>query len=355
MAWLPGAIVKSVDRFNPGGSKASLMDRHDAVVNHIAVSDGASLFNYFNQSGNPCSHFYVRKSGNTNGMADFEQYVDTRYRAPAQLEGNHRCISIETQGGVGSDLDNPWTATQVNRLAWILKQCSDLHGIPLQLMPNSLSTSRGLGYHRLGVNPWRVSGGELWSEAYGKVCPGSARVAQQPQILSLAKQGDEVVTPEEIEAIAAKVWAWKVGPTGPAQQSVGNIMFRLDPGATGLGPYVAAQVWDEETTNTRDGSVIKTLDLLRYAHGDSGRAAETLAEGGPINAQLDAIQSTLVDEDMQTDEIATAVTTPLSAETIAGIASAVAAVIPPGEPVTQEALEGALRNVLGSLNDPATP
>src|SRR6266508_4205161 len=101
MAWLDGAIRKEVTRHR------TLMARYDAVVNHIAVSDGASLFNYFNTPGNPTSHFYIRKAGSLGpnaGMADYEQYVDTDFRAPAQLEGNHRCISIETQGGVGADL-----------------------------------------------------------------------------------------------------------------------------------------------------------------------------------------------------------------------------------------------------------
>lgn len=185
MAILTGAIPKIITRHD------TPMARWDAVVNHIAVSNGASLHGYFNQPGNPTSHFYVRRSGPQGadaGMADFEQYVDTRFRAPAQLQGNHRCISIETQGGVGSDLDNGWTVAQVNRLAWIAAECNRLHDIPLALMPNSLPSSRGIGYHRLGVDPYRVSGGELWSESFGKVCPGSARVAQIPTIITLARR-----------------------------------------------------------------------------------------------------------------------------------------------------------------------
>lgn len=201
MAWLTGAIRKEVTRHR------TLMARHDGVCNHIAVSDGLSLFNYFNQPGNATSHFYVRKSGPQGsgaGMADFEQYVDTRYRAPANFEGNHRLVSIETQGGVGSDLNNGWTVAQVNRLAWIAAECNRLHGIPLQAMPNSLPTTRGIGYHRLGVDPYRVSAGELWSSSYGKVCPGSARIAQQPQIITLAKQYANGTTTEDWFSMATK-------------------------------------------------------------------------------------------------------------------------------------------------------
>lgn len=189
MAWLAGAIIKKVTRFNPGGSKARLMERFDGVVEHIAVSNGLSLFTQFNTPGQPSSHFYVRKAGpqgEDTGMADFEQYVDTGYQAPAQLDGNHRMISCETQGGVGADLNVGWTVAQLNRLAWIAWQCSVRHGFPLKAMTTSRPTARGIGYHRLGVNPWRVSDGELWSSANGKVCPGDARVKQIPSIITKA-------------------------------------------------------------------------------------------------------------------------------------------------------------------------
>src|SRR5213596_3707824 len=152
MAWLSGAIVKKVARFNAGGSKAQLMERYDGMVEHIAVSNGLSLFTQFNTPGEPCSHFYVRKAGpqgESAGMADYEQYVDTRYRAPAQLDGNHRMIGCETQGGVGTDLDAGWTVAQINRLAWIAWQCHLLHNFPLQAMYDSRPTSRGIGYHKL--------------------------------------------------------------------------------------------------------------------------------------------------------------------------------------------------------------
>lgn len=164
------------------------MARYDGVCHHIAVSNGASLFNFFNTPGNATSHFYVRKTAPAGAaMADFEQYVDTDLRAPANLEGNHRLISIETQGGVGADLDAGWTQLQLNRIAWIDRMMHEIHGIPLVAMPNSLSTSRGIGYHRLGIDPWRIEGGELWSESYKKVCPGDARIKQQAQIINLAR------------------------------------------------------------------------------------------------------------------------------------------------------------------------
>lgn len=339
MPWFPGAIVKEVTRHR------TLRSSDRGIVNHIAVSEGASLFNYFNQPGNPTSHFYVRYDG------DVEQYVDTKYRAPAQLEGNPTLISIETQGGVVRG--QTWTAAQLETLAQIAAWCSKVHGIPLIPMTSSRAIAQGVGYHRLGVDPWRVNGGELWSSAYGKTCPEDQRIDQIPGIITRARAiaaGDTEapVTPEEMNTLAALIWSYKVGAT--PGESVGTIMARLNPGTAGIGSHVRDKVWDKDTTSTRDNSAIKTLDLLRQAHGDSSRTIETLSEGGPINSQLDAIHTTLTDEDAQTDRIETAVTTPLDPATIAGIATAVAAAMPPGEPVSQEALEAALRNVLGSLD-----
>ena len=244
MAWLKGAIVKKVTRFNPGGDKAQLMDRYDGMVEHIAVSNGLSLFTYFNTPGNPCSHFYVRKGGPQGedvGMADFEQYVDTAYRAPANLDGNHRMHSCETQGGVGTDLNNGWTVAQLNRLAWIAQQCHDLHGWPLQAMHDSKPTSRGIGFHRLGVDPWRVPGGELWSSANGKVCPGAAREKQVPLIVSKAVALDAPPADQDWFDMATQAEI-----TAAVQAGIANYMklFFTDDAGSGHGGTGDA-IWDD--------------------------------------------------------------------------------------------------------------
>ena len=179
MAWFPGAIRKVVARHR------TPMARHRGVCFHVAVSEGASLFGYFNQPGNPTSHFYVRRDGTV------EQYVDTQFRTPAQLEGNPSMIGIETQGGVHNVDTEPWTLDQLDALARISAWTNRVHGIPLVRMTNSLPATRGIGYHRLGIDPWRVSGGEHWSDSYGKICPGSGKIAQVPRIITMARQGGE--------------------------------------------------------------------------------------------------------------------------------------------------------------------
>jgi hypothetical protein len=101
-------------------------------------------------------------------------------------------------------------------LAWAHKE----HGIPLQLCPDSKPTSRGLAYHRQGVNgnfgpfkhPGRVEGGEEWSESFGKVCPGDRRIDQLTAILEKAREiveggFDEVATKAEIKEAVREVVA----------------------------------------------------------------------------------------------------------------------------------------------------
>lgn len=202
MAWYPKAVRKEIKRHRTLRS-----NKGGRVCLHVAVSEGSSLFGYFNQKGSPTSHFYVRKDGT------IEQYVDTKYRAPANLDGNSSLISFESQGGVKNVDSEPWTAAQVEALAECIAWLHKVEGVPLQLMPNSKVTSTGIGYHKLGVDPYRVSGGEKWSSSYGKVCPGAGKIKQIPAIVARAKQlaggtppskPDVPNTPEEEISVAAR-------------------------------------------------------------------------------------------------------------------------------------------------------
>lgn len=173
--WYPGAIRKEIKKF-----RTPIQTQSRAFILHVAVSEADSLYGFFSGAA-VASHFYVRK----NGIV--EQYVDTKYQAPANLYGNATCISTETQGGVRNANSEPWTDAQVKALAQLSKWLHETHDIPLQVMPNSKRASRGVGYHRLGVDPYRVSGGELWSTAYGKICPGQGKINQVDDIVAKAK------------------------------------------------------------------------------------------------------------------------------------------------------------------------
>ena len=136
----------------------------------------------------------------THADGTIDQSRDTAYQSAANLNGNPRIIAIENEDhGKAFNWSNggvpPLTDAQVDACARILAWAHTEHGIPLQLCPDSKPGSRGLAYHRQGIDgnwsgyayPGRVDGGEVWTEHPGKICPGDARIAQLPLILARAK------------------------------------------------------------------------------------------------------------------------------------------------------------------------
>lgn len=180
MAIMPGALT---DHMMKGYTTP--IERYDGVVLHVAVSEAA----YPSYAPGTVAHFYIRRDGTIC------QQIDTRYRAGTAYEGNKRLIGVETQGGVKNPNSEPWTEPQIKALARLCAWANDTHGIPLVAMPNSKPTSRGIAYHRQGIDgnfgryayPGRVNGGELWSHSTGKICPGDAKIGQIPEIVRLAK------------------------------------------------------------------------------------------------------------------------------------------------------------------------
>jgi len=177
---------------------------------HIAVSEQASLYGFFNKPSFVCSHFYVRRDGQV------EQYVDTAYKAAADYQGNSSTISIETQGMA----DGEWTSQQLNSMAALFAWARDAHGLANKLATNSQpngDSSHGLSWHRLGIDGnfpasgilagrLQLGGGLLYSPSRGKVCPTSQRILQISQILSLSNGGNIPVytgTPDNGSSYAA--------------------------------------------------------------------------------------------------------------------------------------------------------
>lgn len=130
------------------------------------------------QSGGNAAHF------TTSATGKIVQARDTKYRSAANLNGNYHVIAIENEDhgpayGSWSGGNVPrFTAAQAEAIAKILVWVHRAHNIPLSLVPDSKPGRRGIAYHRQGCDPYRVAGGELWSSAYGKVCPGDRRIAQ---------------------------------------------------------------------------------------------------------------------------------------------------------------------------------
>ena len=162
------------------------MDRYDIVCVHTIVGFAPAH----------AAHFSVKADGT------ILQSRDTAFQSGANLDGNPRVIAVENEDhGDRFDWSNgvpALTPEQVAANARILRWAHETHGVPLRLCPDSRPESRGLAYHRQGIDgnfadfafPGRVPGGEVWTTTPGKVCPGDRRIAQLPEILQQAS-GEE--------------------------------------------------------------------------------------------------------------------------------------------------------------------
>lgn len=182
--WLDGVVRKPLVRNYTRARRG----RTDGVILHVAAGESPSLYGWFsNPRSKASSHFYVRYDGTV------EQYVDTDYISWASVKGDARCISIETEGLGGGT----WTDKQVASLAWLIRTLQAHYGFPLRAMTSSKVGEKGVGYHALGVpaNLWQKvrgisqTGGEKWSGAVGKICPGPARIRQVPTVIAMAGGG----------------------------------------------------------------------------------------------------------------------------------------------------------------------
>lgn len=190
-----------------GPQTQARLRKHHKIILHTMVGSLWGTDSYFRQGGysGTESHFGVGYDG------EILQWQDDDYTADANLQGNDDCISIETADrGTGfpnwnTSGDNvpPWTAAQREAIAKIIARVAKRHGIPIVLISNTYDSTKGIGYHRQGVDPYRKHG-EKYSNSFGKVCPGNKRIAQIPGIITRAKQiaGGNVTPPEEDEFMA---------------------------------------------------------------------------------------------------------------------------------------------------------
>lgn len=190
------------------------MDAHDVVCVHTMVGYLAGTESMFRQDGwtGTESHFGV--GGPADGALDgtVYQWVDTDDQADANLQGNHRLISIETSDG--GDETNPWSDAQLDAITGIIVWACQTYDIPAALIADSTPGQRGIGYHRQGIDPWRVAGGEKWSNANGKVCSGDVRIGQL------------------VDVVLPRVQA-QVGGPGPVSDAFGLDTSSPDTGVTG--------------------------------------------------------------------------------------------------------------------------
>jgi hypothetical protein len=174
---MTAVLVPDVNhRLLPGKSRTPLDPQ---VINvHTMVWDIENCERYFARAGNPYSHFGTGHDG------EVRQWQDLRYRAASCLDGNPYNISIENADkGAGfpawTGVNVPaFTDAQADSLVVLLSWLCHRFGLPKSAIATSRPHERGIGWHRLGVDPYRHPSGRRWSSARGKVCPGDRRIHQ---------------------------------------------------------------------------------------------------------------------------------------------------------------------------------
>lgn len=144
------------------------------------------------------SHFIVSRTG------EIAQMVDTADAAWTQRSGNGEWLSVECEGFTKDNDRNPggWeklSPAQLDAVAALLHECHRRHNVPMQT--TNAATGRGLGHHSMDAD---------WGH---QACPGRPIIAQKPAIVTRAlalENGDDEVTPDDIQAIAKAVWAAKL-------------------------------------------------------------------------------------------------------------------------------------------------
>lgn len=228
----------------------------------------------------------------TRGDGYIYQSRDTAYRSAANLNGNYRVIAVETEDhgsafGSWSGSNVPaWTAAQVEAHAKIAAWAYQAHGIPLVACPDSRATSRGVAYHRQGIDGnfsgfaygGRVSGGELWSSSFGKVCPGDRRITQLiNQVIPRARQlagleaGGDDMSLDDVEKMM-----WRGGPvTGSvAEDTLIARVNDLEKMVWAGGPVIGSVAPDSLVGTTR--AIAAKLDALSIAGVDVAQLAAAL-------------------------------------------------------------------------------
>tara|TARA_R110000787_G_scaffold31077_1_gene82771 strand:+ start:409 stop:1428 length:1020 start_codon:yes stop_codon:yes gene_type:complete len=142
------------------------------AVDHPGPTD---LYNYFGRTDVTVeSHWWLTMDGR------LEQFIETNVQAHANLHGNSRALSIETEDE-GDPAHTPWTEAQIDTLVGLLVWVHQEHGIPLEIMDRW--DRPGLGWHSMWgfVDGENLTGGYYinpWTNSRGKTCPGKLRIRQ---------------------------------------------------------------------------------------------------------------------------------------------------------------------------------
>jgi hypothetical protein len=197
---VPGTSLKLL-----GTQTQPRMTAHDVVCLHTMVGYLKSTDAYFRDQGFGGTESHLGLGGKWGSDVEPQldgktwQWQDVAFTADANYEGNGRVISYETADNAPQDPDDiaEWTPKQLDEIVRVVKWlCSrEAHkycptswkcykeGIPTSLIPNTLKSSRGIGYHAQGTASSMPAGAERWSSTVGKPCPTSRRIKQLKEII----------------------------------------------------------------------------------------------------------------------------------------------------------------------------
>lgn len=267
------------------------MTAHDLVVVHTMAGNlhgTDAMFRGGGYSGTEAHYGLGGRWGPDSGHrldGVIWQWQDRGRQADANLDANPRAISVETADNAPGDPADiaRWTSRQAAVLAVLLAwECSlDAHrscpadwvchrgvtwsgmqvAIPPVLVADSTPRRRGLAYHRQGIDPWRVKGGEKWSTSTGKACPGPARIRQFTEEIIPAVQawmrGDDM----DFKEFRDTPFARNLNGGDPEKRTVNMQTFAERTDAK-LDALVAAVAEDREAVLDRLAAQDKALAAL---------------------------------------------------------------------------------------------
>lgn len=275
------AIIAPMAEWKPFTGKGHTALTHDIVCAHTMVGKLLGSWNWANGAGRSYWHFGLGADGRLLQCQGLE------YRSAANLEGNYHVIPIETEDGYpdgktsnagqvwapwsGSNVP-AWTTAQINQLVDVITWLCKRFNIPPVLIPDTKPGRRGLAYHRQGIDPWRISGGEKWSLSTGKVCPGDRRLAQFVNIVvprvAAAVAGTTPQPPPEDPDMA--YYAIITAPNMVSRLSVDGALYAQP--AAELTETIAA--YKKAGYTEKHVAFAEADDMARYVHGHPSQYLE---------------------------------------------------------------------------------
>jgi hypothetical protein len=202
--------------------------------------------------------------------------MDTNVQAHANLKGNSRAISVETEDE-GDPVGVPWTFAQLDALVKLVAWVSVEHGIPPVLMGEW--TEPGIGYHAMWgfVDPIAQVGRirSPWTNSSGKTCPGRTRIRQ---LL-------EIVLPELQEAIGVQRTSLGTNEGGDIMAMQLTDWHKAIADATGNEYSAAVELWQrllnaEGASLVADGLVGQATEAAHKAWARSVGSGQITARPG---------------------------------------------------------------------------